>query len=148
MLQLLNLLPILLMPNPGVHRPLIPWPPPPPEHVPIFITGYSWDPEVDSYGCDSDCGYTALGIPTSDSLFGLVAACPRNWLGWTIHIDGVGSFWCIDQFGDPVNRELKWEPGWGWVYHVDLALEDPWSAPYGLHYGYSIEWLDQSHLLN
>lgn len=117
--------------------------PPIPEHIPLFITGYSWDPTVDSLGCDHDCSVTAMGVRTSPELFGWTAACPQKWMGWTIHIRGLGSFWCIDNFGKPVNRKLVYIEGIGWAYRIDVALEDPYSIRTGLYFNpYQLEWVE------
>lgn len=137
----------LLMPNPGPHRPLQPYPPPPPEHVPLYITGYNWEIEGGD-GCDSDCSTTAIGFPTSHDLLGKVAACPSeprgdSWVNLNlvryIDIEGVGGFWCIDTFGAEEYRTMHWIAGIGWVYHVDLALEDPYSV-HGVYYDYTLSW--------
>jgi hypothetical protein len=140
--QLTMILMFLILPDGERYVP--PKQPPAPDYIPLAITGYSWNGS-DPTGCDSDCSVTAMGIKTSDDLLGRAAACPQEWMGWTLHIPGIGSFWCIDNFGDPENRKLVYDEDWGWVYRIDLALEDPRSAPYGLYWGdYWLEWVDYS----
>lgn len=118
----------LLMPSPGQYRPIpvFPIPPEEGEHIPLLITAYNW--EWEGIHCDSDCGHTAMGVETSPELLGRVAACPSeepNWLGLYIHIEGIGTFWCIDAFGREQDRSLVWVTGLGWRYRIDLALHDP-----------------------
>jgi hypothetical protein len=146
LLILLSFLLSAAMPFPGPHDTPAPYPPSPieGETIPLFVTGYSWNQDVDPMGCDSDCSVTAIGWPTEDRFLGVIAACPAEWvyldMVMYVYIEGWGGVWCADVLGSPEYREIRWMTGVGWVYHVDLALKDPYTAPYGLTYDYTLRW--------
>ena len=61
----------------------------------------TYDPKLGGINCDSDCSQLATG-PMDDSLYGLVAACPHDWVGYeyTTHISTpYGTFACVDRGG-------------------------------------------------
>jgi hypothetical protein len=115
-----------------------------PEKPPLYITSYDW--RLGGHNCDSDCGFTALSVPTADWLLDRAAACPSAWLGYVTTTvltlpDGT-EHWCIDTFGQPEHRQLWWHPEAGWVYRIDLASADVMNNPWNqaLVYDYWTSW--------
>lgn len=119
---------------------------PPADETPLpglYITVYDWG--LGGVNCDGDCSTTAL-TTTGDELLGWTAACPSAWLGYittTVVTIWGQRFWCIDAFGRPIDRGLRWIDGKA-VYRIDLAFRPagahPWNQEYVPAGDWSVEW--------
>lgn len=98
------------------------WQPAPP---PVAIDGV-----ISAYSCDpvpanpmAPCGLFRNGQTPSPALHGKVAACPYEWLGESVTIEGYGVVRCVDTPRD----------GWyGARVHIDLFMAYPDAIEWGI----------------
>ncbi|RMG89620.1 MAG: hypothetical protein D6706_21025, partial [Chloroflexi bacterium] len=64
---------------------------------PLKISTY--DPAEGGINCDHDCSVLADGTQFDVSLYWNTAACPADWIGRTVAINGIGTFKCRDTGG-------------------------------------------------
>jgi hypothetical protein len=135
MTECLMLLMVLFNPQEYMCVPYLDYPVPnaPPLHkTKLLVTSY-WPYKTNGTRmvglngqCDEDCSRTANGweVPyyADDYLSGLqIAACPGDWIGRTIVIDGYGIYPCYDRFGNEwYDKGIFYHDRHGWVVAVDL----------------------------
>lgn len=92
---------------------------------PPALTGY-----VSAYSCDKNvanrmypCGNFRDGSRPSPDLHGVVAACPYEWLGDLVTVEGYGTVRCTDT---PRNGWVGGKP------HIDLFMSYPAALNWGI----------------
>lgn len=110
---------------------------------PILLTTY--DPAQGGINCVEPCGQTALGYwyTPDDYWNGLegIAACPKEWLGAEIVIDGFGTVRCLDTGGRILRHQ--WNPYHRrFVTHVDVMVKEPLDQTWNYHLfeNYRVVW--------
>jgi len=106
-------------------------PMPPIEEIPIWASIY--DPElcydedgqvIANINCDGNPTMMATSLPVAD-YYGVAAACPSEWMGRTLVVEGIGERPCLDTGGAirPTYR-IVYDPMQGfvemWVIIVDF----------------------------
>lgn len=116
-----------------------------------YITTYNW--EHGGHNTNSNPDDVSSGLPTTDWLFDVGMACPREWVGninlhnaatvvvtfpaWT----GLGERWCVDTFGEERNQKPVYLNG-RWNVRFDIPARVPNDHPLNNDTitGWSAEW--------
>ena len=98
---------------------------------PLLLTGY--DVAQGGINCVDPCTQTALGYWLDDQDYwngatGL-AACPTEWLGATLIVEGFGTLRCLDTGG--AIKRYQWNEYYEtYVTHVDVLAVAPTKQPW------------------
>lgn len=100
--------------------------PEPPPELPAFVDvpvlTYWYDPALGGINCAADCSTFGSGMTIEDYHYGVTAACPVEWRGQLLEVDGSGSYWCLDSGGA---IGVRWSREWGLHIKIDVLSKEP-----------------------
>ena len=88
------------------------------------VETWHYDPYKGGINCDHDCDWFGNGRPVTEDAFNdNLAACPPHWIGRTIHIKGLGRYFCHE--GGGAIDCLYSKPARQYVCRVDILARAP-----------------------